>query len=190
MKNKVYTLKDFMTTQQKINYINGYCLLPNFSESTSAGLWNVLNEMSSGAPMSTDTKYTRTLWCKYLWPEIHDAFIWLDEDDENAKDNFIASVAKWLIETQEVYEKIINNATSKYNDLFKAVESKSFSRYNDTPQSSDTGFDDDNYATNTTSSVTTNDVATPVQRLEEVEGFIKSYYKRWAQSFIDKFIIL
>lgn len=177
MKNKVYCLKDFMTDSQKLVYTNGYCLMSSFNDTTSEGLWKVLNDMADET-LSSDTKYTRTLWCKYLWPEIHDAFIWLDDDDENAKDNLIASMAKWLFETQEVYEKIIDNATNKYDDLFAKLENKTFNIFNDTPQSNSDGFFDRHHATNTTETTNTNDVGTPVQRLAEVEEFIKSYYKR------------
>lgn len=189
MKNKVYSLKDFMTDSQKLVYTNGYCLMPNFNDTTSEGIWKVLNDMA-GETLSTDTKYTRTLWCKYLWPEIHDSFIWLDADDENAKDNLIASIAKWLFETQEVYEKIIDNATNKYNDLFAAVKNTTQNIFNDTPQAGEAGLFDHSHATNTTETESTNDVGTPVQRLLEVESFIKSYYARWTQAFINKYVIL
>lgn len=197
-------LKDLMTEAQKESHPNGYCLMTSFSEESSEGLWAVLNTMSD-LTLGSDTKYTRTLWCKYLWPEIVKANITYadvnclpcadpvipEEVKGEITDEVISNIASWLNSTQSVYEAIINNAQNRYEDLFAKVENETFSRFNDTPQVSiETGFDDDDYATNTNKTISKTEAGTPVQRLREVEQFIRSYYAEWANDFIRTFIIL
>ena len=70
------------------------------------------------------------------------------------------------------------------------IKSETFNRFNDTPQSSATGFDDDAHATNTTKTTTSTAGGTAAARLSEVYSFIRNQYKLWADDFIQKFTII
>lgn len=199
-----YTIKDFMASSQLLTHTTGYSLMVSFNDTTSEGTWTFLNTIVL-ATIGTDDKLTRTLWCKYLYPEIYNKPItYLDvlhspyeqpqkplsgDQFNNLKNEFITDFAKWMNETYDVYKKKFD-ALAEYPNLVGDVVSEQFSRYNDTPQANLTGFDDDGHATNTNKIINRTQVGTQVQRLDELNKFVKNYYKQWVFDFCDTFVIM
>ena len=100
----------------------------------------------------------------------------------------LGSIYSWINDTYFVYVDRIKAAENV--DLMGDIKSETFNRFNDTPQASSTGFDDDAHATNTTKTTTSSAGGTPVSRLSEVYSFIRNQYKLWADDFIQKFTVI
>ena len=100
----------------------------------------------------------------------------------------LGSIYSWINDTYFVYTDRIKAAQNV--DLMGDIKSETFNRFNDTPQASSTGFDDDAHATNTTKTITSSAGGTAAARLSEVYRFIRNQYKLWADEFIQKFTII
>lgn len=152
---------------------------------------------------------TQTLINKYIYPKYcEETIAWYDlepcstpiEVRENATEeeleflfkSFTIQFARILVETFEKYSKLIELQNSIKNKLLDKVESETEvkNRFNDTPQNASPDFwNDDEHATNINVQTQTNkaELATPIQRLAEVEQNIKDYYTMWAYEFSELF---
>ena len=171
---------------------------PLWATTKDKGIYTILNHIS-GVSFTEDDKYTKELMQKYVWPEMWDAkVIYLDTckcekpvDAETIKilrKQALGSIYSWISSTYMVYVDRIKAAENV--DLMGDIKSETFNRFNDTPQSSSTGFDSDTHATNTTKTTTSTAGGTAATRLSEVYGFIRNQYKLWADEFVQKFTII
>ena len=171
---------------------------PLWAKTKDKGFYTIINHIS-GLSFGEDDAYTKELMQKYVWPEMWDAkIIYLDSfkpkelisvDTINLlRKQALGNIYKWINDTYFVYVDRIKAAENV--NLMGDIKSETFNRFNDTPQSSSTGFDDDAHATNTTKTTTSSAGGTPVSRLSEVYGFIRNQYKLWADDFIQKFTII
>ena len=170
---------------------------PLWAKTEDRGFYTIIKHISSLS--ITDDAYTKELMQKYLWPEMWDAkVIYLDSckctkpvDDDTLKalrKEILGNIYSWINDTYVVYTDRIKAAENV--DLMGDIKSETFNRFNDTPQSSSTGFDDDAHATNTTKTTTSTAGGTAAARLSEVYRFIKNQYNLWANEFIQKFTII
>lgn len=171
---------------------------PLWAKTADKGFYTIINHIS-GLSFTDDDAYTKELMQKYVWPEMWDAkVIYLDsfkpkelisaDTIKLLRKQVLGNIYKWINDTYFVYTDRIKAAENV--DLMGDIKSETFNRFNDTPQSSSTGFDDDAHATNTTKTTTSSAGGTPVSRLSEVYGFIRNQYKLWADDFIQKFTII
>ena len=171
---------------------------PLWAKTEDKGFYTIINHIS-GLSFADDDAYTKELMQKYVWPEMWDAkVIYLDTckrekpvDVETVKvlrKQVLGSIYSWFNDTYFVYVDRIKAAENV--DLMGDIKSETFNRFNDTPQASSTGFDDDAHATNTTKTITSSAGGTAAARLSEVYGFIRNQYKLWADEFIQKFTII
>ena len=171
---------------------------PLWAKTKDKGFYTIINHIS-GLSFADDDAYTKELMQKYVWPEMWDAkVIYLDTckrekpvDVETVKalrKQALGSIYSWINDTYFVYTDRIKSAENV--DLMGDIKSETFNRFNDTPQASSTGFDDDAHATNTTKTITSSSGGTAAARLSEVYRFIKNQYKLWADDFIQKFTII
>ena len=171
---------------------------PLWAMTEDKGFYTIINHIS-GLSFTNDDAYTKELMQKYVWPEMWDAkVIYLDTfkpkelvsvDTINAlRKQVLGSIYSWINDTYFVYVDRIKAAENV--DLMGDIKTETFNRFNDTPQASSTGFDDDAHATNTTKTTTSSAGGTAVSRLSEVYGFIRNQYKLWADEFIQKFTII
>ena len=171
---------------------------PLWAKTEDKGFYTIINHIS-GLSLAQDDEYTKELMQKYVWPEMWDAkVIYLDTckrekpvDVETVKalrKEILGSIYSWISDTYFVYVDRIKAAQNV--DLMGDIKSETFNRFNDTPQASSTGFDDDAHATNTTKTITSSAGGTAAARLSEVYRFIRNQYKLWADDFIQKFTII
>ena len=171
---------------------------PLWAKTEDKGFYTIINHIS-GLSFTQDDAYTKELMQKYVWPEMWDAkVIYLDTfkpkelvsvDTINLlRKQVLGSIYSWINDTYFVYTDRIKAAENV--DLMGDIKSETFNRFNDTPQASSTGFDDDAHATNTTKTITSSAGGTAAARLSEVYRFIRNQYKLWADEFIQKFTII
>lgn len=171
---------------------------PLWATTEDQGFYSIVNHIS-GVSFATDDAYTKELMQKYVWPEMWNAkVIYLDTckcekpvDVETVKalrKEVLGSIYSWISSTYVVYVDRIKAAENV--DLMGDIKSETFNRFNDTPQSSSTGFDSDAHATNTTKTTTSTAGGTAAARLSEVYKFIRNQYSLWANEFIQKFTII
>ena len=75
----------------------------------------------------------------------------------------------------EKYSMLIQNFENNKAKLLDDVKSSSVARFNDTPQNSG-DFSDDNHTSNITTTTSSSNVGTMMQRLNEIEDNIKQLY--------------
>lgn len=109
----------------------------------------------------------------------------LDDGMKYQMMQFVKKVKGWLDDSQFRYEKLISLYTNQQNNLLNKLESTV--QFNDTPQTTSTGLDDDDYATTYTKSST--DVTTIMSRLQEVRSYWSSLYNEWSNEFSKKFVL-
>ena len=171
---------------------------PLWAKTEDKGFYTIINHIS-GLSFAEDDIYTKELMQKYVWPEMWEAkVIYLDtckcekpvdvETIKALRKEALGSIYKWINDTYLVYVDRIKAAENV--DLMGDIKSETFNRFNDTPQASSTGFDDDTHATNTTKTITSSAGGTAAARLSEVYRFIRNQYKLWADDFIQKFTII
>lgn len=94
-------------------------------------------------------------------------------------------IKAWLLESQFRYDTLIdiyNDAADKLMD-----DIKSTTQFNDTPITTETGLDGDNYATTYTTNKTAG--GTNMQRLVEIRSYWQSLFSEWVGSFGTRFVI-
>lgn len=171
---------------------------PLWAAQNDKGFRTIVNHLS-GLEFATDDQYTKTLMKEYVWPEMWDAkVIYLDTSKKEKpmdldttkalRKQLLGSMYNWINSTYYTYTERIKAAANV--DLMGDIKSESFNRFNDTPQANDTGFDSDDYATNTTKTTTSTAGGTAAARLAEVYSFLRNQYKLWADEFIQKFTII
>ena len=171
---------------------------PLWAMTEDKGFYTIINHIS-GLAFANDDVYTKELMQKYIWPEMWNAkVIYLDtckrekpvdvETIKALRKEALGSIYSWINDTYFVYVDRIKAAENV--DLMGDIKSETFNRFNDTPQASSTGFDDDAHATNTTKTITSSAGGTAAARLSEVYRFIRNQYKLWADDFIQKFTII
>lgn len=99
--------------------------------------------------------------------------------------NQVYKIKNWLSISSVRYEKLIEVFSAQENNLMKQLESSV--QFNDTPQTSASGLDADNYATTYTKSKA--DAGTVLQRLNEVRNLWDNVYDDWVREFGRKFVI-
>lgn len=150
----------------------------------------------------TDTNDTKQLWTDIKNKYLDDGILYIDIDtfklidkpsiteikqDEELNKQVVKQIRKikaWLEDSKFRYEKLIK----LYNDnAFKLMDQlKSSTQFNDTPQTTNTGLDDDAYAT--TYTVNKTDSGTVLQRLSEVRALWNSVISEWCSEFSRKFV--
>ena len=93
----------------------------------------------------------------------------------------------WWISSIDKYSLLIQNLEANKAKLLDDVRSYSSSRFNDTPQNSG-DFSDAEHTSNITTTTSSSNVGTMMQRLNEIEDNIKQLYIDWSNEF-RKFII-
>lgn len=135
-----------------------------------------------------------TVWNNYIWPRFREnVFIYVDVEakpwwtyepdeepsDEDVKEACLKKVGQvyaWFRESIERYTPIIQTLEEVKTKLLDQIESSAVSVYNDTPQVAN-DFENDPYATTSTRSKSKSEVATPIERFNEINKKMRSVYE-------------
>lgn len=170
--------------------------------------WVLTESEISDKPLSTftsmDGSHTKagTMFRDYLIPEFMDSFIMYIDVESNpweepvepteeelyeAAGPLFAKIYRWALESCEKYELLISEYESAKTKLMDKLSSDSLTLFNDTPQAGG-DFTTDNYVTNATKVTSSTEVATPIERLREIQQKIRNLYADWADEF-SKYVI-
>lgn len=100
----------------------------------------------------------------------------------------LLKIRAWLDESQFRFDKLIETFDASKDDLLKPVKTTSKTKFNDTPQTTTSGLDGDEYATTFTVNENDADVVTKIQRLNEIRLYWNSIFSEWEQEFGKKFV--
>lgn len=135
-----------------------------------------------------------SLWRNHIWPRFRESvFVYVDvesrpwwnvlasetptnEEIQLACVKKIGQVYAWLKESNERYTPIIEALDNVKTKLLDQIESSAVSVYNDTPQVAN-DFENDPYATTSTRSKSKTEVATPIERFNEISKKMRSVYE-------------
>ena len=140
-----------------------------------------------------ETDESQVCFREYIWPRFYnEAIIYTDLDEnEDFLEKFcrtkVGQILSWFKASAEKYGLLIQNLTANKAKLLDDVKSSSVARFNDTPQNSG-DFSDDQHTSNITTTTSSSNVGTMMQRLNEIEDNIKQLYLDWSDEF-RKFII-
>lgn len=146
----------------------------------------------------TDTAYTKELFQKYVLPKCWKMPVtYVDTYNDDLEDqdylpaiyDWLGELYSWLNETQIRYEYLIKTQTDELEHLMDDVSSEQKTKFNDTPQTTTSDLDSDDYLTNITTSTSTNQVATKISRIEEIKRYLKSIYREWLQDFMESMVV-
>ena len=142
----------------------------------------------------TDDEHTTVLFKNYVWPVFQDAVVgYVDvpmgyngEATEPTNDEIKADakpllmrIWQWLTSSKERYGLLLNYYEQYKTKLMDSLTISTKTRFNDTPQAGG-DFTTDNYTTNATMSETSQDAATPIARLKEIQSGVHNLYQQWA----------
>lgn len=162
-----------------------------------------LNTVKSLFSLSTETTTTLSsteanqLWCSYIIPRYLESYIGsIDLEASGGNDDKTQSIFyDWMIRymsilnrTYDTYKILIDTLTANKTALMNGVQATRVSKFNDTPQVTDGSLANDNYVTNITQDVSTNDLVTKMARIAEIEEKLNNYYTLWANEFGGIFI--
>ena len=136
----------------------------------------------------TETTESQICFSKYIWPRFYqEAIIYTDSDeDEDFVEKFcrtkVGQIFAWWQSSIEKYVLLIKNLENNKSKLLDDVKSSSVARFNDTPQNSG-DFSDDQHTSNITTTTSSSNAGTMMQRLNEIEDNIKQLYIDWSNEF-------
>ena len=142
---------------------------------------------------NTETDEASKCFHDYIWPRFYqEAIIYADSDEsEDFVKKFartkVGQIMAWWQSSSEKYSMLIQNLNNNKSKLLDDVKSSSVARFNDTPQNSG-DFSGDEHTSNITTTTSSSNVGTMMQRLNEIEDNIKQLYIDWSNEF-RKFII-
>ena len=190
MERTYYTLDDI----RKALEITGEGPYAIGSKTLSSFLNSCLSKVNFvAAPYFTETAESANCFQLFIWPRFYqEAIIYVDSDEsEDFVEKFCRTKAgqimSWWQSSSEKYIMLIQNFENNKAKLLDDVKSSSVARFNDTPQNSG-DFSDDNHTSNITTTTSSSNVGTMMQRLNEIEDNIKQLYLDWSDEF-RKFII-
>lgn len=101
----------------------------------------------------------------------------------------LLKIARWVHDSAVKYETLIKLYTDNENALMNRLTSRATNQFNDTPQTTTTGLDSDNYASTYSVNTTETDPATTIQKLSEIRALWLNMYTEWADEFAKKFVL-
>lgn len=135
------------------------------------------------------------LWSIYVAPYRLKEYI-IYKDSTNFEEQETISAADfqdWLIlfvnkikYTYEKYKTILDFYADNKAKLMDSVKTINTARFNDTPQNAG-DFSGEDYTTNYTESTSSNELATIMTRLAEIDARYKDIYSDWAKEFDNLF---
>lgn len=102
---------------------------------------------------------------------------------------FIKKMYAWVGDSQFRYEKLIKLYNAEADNLMNKVETISSTQFNDTPQTTVNGLDEDEYATTYTKNKSSTDISTVMARLQEIRNYWRSIYDEWVEEFASRYVI-
>lgn len=134
--------------------------------------------------------HVKNLFSLYIMPTLYDKFIALSPDDEDneysIKERVFRGIIAWCMKTRDYHNRIINACENI--DLMKEVKATTRNYFNDTPQSPDPDLD--THITNYTKSESSNELATPAARIDEIRRLYQNEYQNWYNEFYQSFIMI
>ena len=140
-----------------------------------------LQKVGYNTVIFTETAESENCFREYIWPRFYqEAIIYVDSDEsESFVEKFartkVGQIMAFWQSSMEKYSMLIQNLNNNKSKLLDDVKSSSVARFNDTPQNSG-DFSDDNHTSNITTTTSSSNVGTMMQRLNEIEDNIKQLY--------------
>lgn len=153
--------------------------------------------LASFTQLDTSNPTAVTMFHDYLIPEYSDAFVfyvdvecapWEEPDEPETEDileaasSLCTKMYRWLVESCVRYSLLISQFESVKSSLMNKLSSDSLTLFNDTPQAGG-DYTSDPYVTNATKVTTNTEVATPIERLREIQTKLRNLYADWADEF-------
>lgn len=98
-------------------------------------------------------------------------------------------IKEWLNSSQFRYDSLIAMYESQKNNLLEPIKNKSKTKFNDTPQATNTGLEGDEFATTFTVNENEADGVSKINRLNEIRLYWNSVFDEWQNEFGKKFVI-
>ena len=142
---------------------------------------NCLKYVKYSSVSEAETTESVNCFRNYIWPRFYqEAIIYTDSDEsESFVEKFcrtkVGQIFSWWMSSTEKYSLLIQNLSNNKAKLLDDVKSSSVARFNDTPQNSG-DFSDDQHTSNITTTTSSSNVGTMMQRLNEIEDNIKQLY--------------
>ena len=195
MERTYYTLDDIRKAVKLVpNETGPYTMLAASYLNLTAFINKCLQETGlTTIPVIAETTESAKCFHDYIWPRFYqEAIIYVDSDEsEDFVKKFartkVGQIMSWWMSSTEKYSLLIQNLEANKSKLLDDVKSSSVARFNDTPQNSG-DFSDDQHTSNITTTTSSSNVGTMMQRLNEIEDNIKQLYIDWSDEF-RKFII-
>lgn len=155
----------------------------------SSSYWFRGREVSSAI---LNDAHIKTLFSNYIMPSLYDKTVslaneWSDEDTVYSNnERMFRKILAWCMRTREYHNKVIDACENL--DLMKEVKATTRNYFNDTPQSPDPDLD--THITNYTKSESSNELATPASRIEEIRRLYQDEYQNWYNEFYQSFIMI
>lgn len=154
-------------------------------------LYSLLYTIAPTAQGNFKSEQANTLFCKYIAPKFKELAIdYADcEITDDMKDvmgkNFIRKFNVILNSSFLKYAKLIEAYEAEKDHLLDDVKSASETKFNDTPQNvqGNFSFDTDEHLTNVSRTESSNQVATKMARINELDALLKDYYSAWSNEF-------
>lgn len=144
--------------------------------------------------------YVQTLFQKYIIPKCYkkpityfEYTIYSDDEEkreakEEAIEEWLSQLYVWIEDTEYRYNEIISNQEAELSHLMDEVKSTTVNKFNDTPQT-DTETEADEFNTNVTTTVQSNELTTKLQRIKELKEDLKNIYAEWLKEFEKELLI-
>ena len=182
MERTYYTLDDIRKSLELYKNYNG----PFSMLTASSGFISFMNKCllySNYSEIEGTIEDAQGYECfvNYIWPRFYqEAIIYTDSDEtEDFVKKFartkVGQIYAWWKSSMEKYSLLIQNLELNKSKLLDDVKSSSVARFNDTPQNSG-DFSDDQHTSNITTTTSSSNVGTMMQRLNEIEDNIKQLY--------------
>lgn len=171
-----------------------------FSFNADTFFLTVIKDLYAPTVITTDTviggDVANTLFCKYIAPRNKQMFVTYidgavtDDEIKAGYKDFIRKYIFILNSTYDRYSKLIELYAAEKNNLMADVKSYSESKFNDTPQNvqGTFSFDTDDHLTNVTRNEVSNEIATKMARINEIDELMKNVYLDWANQFNKLFL--
>lgn len=164
--------------------------------STATGWNKLLSKFGASAPSSSEMSNLYDI-CANRYA--YEAILYVDVDhspwepaekpnvndiltDEDAKGQ-ILKISTWLSMSRDKYSTLIGFYASNRSKLMDQIKSEGTSRFNDTPQSSQSGGISEEFASTYTKTTAATDGATVAARLDEINRLYINVYEQWADEF-------
>lgn len=195
----IYTNKVYISLEDLIIYGTGLNEIPAeyfLGDEVPQGaklkdiIENVIGSPTESNPINSaeSVKFWEQYFVSYYINEYIGAYDELEGDNEIlVYEQFIRKYINKYRLTCDKYNKLIKLYKDNENNLLAEIKSNNVTKFNDTPQNNAV-YGDDNHTSNITTSQSSTEGTTLMNRLKEIQDNIEKLYQSWLNEFSGIFI--